>query len=175
MNYSNRDRIPAELEGVEARLREGRATAGPLELDRIKLRAMQQAKRSPTSFYTRQKGKLMKSRLALTLVIATGMLMSTGGATMAISGSSGSGSAAENEYCTAGDKACSPQGDNDNGGAVLGTSDSGVPSQDEQVATASTDSGSLPFTGFAAIPLLILGIGFVSVGLMLRFRANRDT
>lgn len=180
MNYSNRDRFPAELEEIEARLRAERVTAGPLELDRIKLRAIQQADRPQLGFISRKKGTLMKSRLALMLMIATGVVMSTTGATLAISGSSGSGSAAENQYCTAGDdsEACDRD---DDPAVVLGSSDegdaavAGVPPPEEQVATASTDSGTLPFTGFAAIPLLILGLGFVSVGLLLRFKANRIT
>lgn len=122
----------------------------------------------------------MKSKFALTLVIATGMLMGTTGATMAISGSSGSGSAAENQYCVPGESGGSVAGDDssgsgdeacDNGTVVLSASDEGVPPVEEQVATASTDS--LPFTGFAAIPLLILGLGFVSVGLLVRYKANR--
>lgn len=166
MEYSNHDRIPAELEGIEARLRDECAGLTPLELDRIKLRAIQQADRSRPSFLNRQKGKMMKSKLALTLVIATGLLMSTGGATMAISGSSGSGNAAQNEYAD-------PDGTEELGSSA--GDDSGVPPQDDQVATASTDSGSLPFTGFAAIPLLIIGLGFVSVGLFLRFKTGDHT
>lgn len=170
MNYSDRDHSPAELEGIEARLRAERATATPLDLDRMKLRAIQQADRPQDSYYTRQKGTLMKSRLALTFVIATGMLMGTAGATLAISGSSGSGSAAENQYCEAGDEGCG-----EDPSVVLGASDEGVPPPEAQVETANTDPGTLPFTGFAAIPLMILGLGFVSVGLLLRFKANRST
>lgn len=105
----------------------------------------------------------MKSRIALMFVIALGMLMGTTGVTMAVSGSSGSGSAAEKQYCEAGEDC----GDTE---IVLGSDDPG-----EQVETANTDPGTLPFTGFAAIPLMILGLGFVSIGLLLRFKANRNT
>lgn len=110
----------------------------------------------------------MKSRIALMFVIALGMLMGTTGVTMAVSGSSGSGNAAENQYCEAGDgEAGEDCGDTE---IVLGSDDPG-----EQVETANTDPGTLPFTGFAAIPLMILGLGFVSIGLLLRFKANRNT
>ena len=58
MHHSNRDRTPAKLEGVVARLRRERASATPLEFDRIKLQAMRQAERPQPSFYARQKGML---------------------------------------------------------------------------------------------------------------------
>jgi len=187
MDYSDHDHSPAGLEAIETRLRAERATAAPLELDRIKLRAIRQAEQSQPSYIARKKGTLMKSRLALTLMIATGVLMGTTGATLAISGSSGSGSAASNQYCAADDASedCSGElGGTDSGelggsgggdSGELNTSDESVPPPAEQVATAETDSETLPFTGLAAIPLLILGLGFVSVGLLLRFKANRDT
>lgn len=166
MDYSEHEPIPAELEQVATRLRTERATATALEFDRIKLRAIQQAARPRAGMYIRQKGKLMKSRLALTMVIATGMLMSTGGATLALSGSSGSGSASQSQYGQVHDP---------KGGTTLGASGGDVAPTTDQVSVANTDSGSLPFTGFAAIPLLILGIGFLTVGVVLRVKLNRQS
>lgn len=166
MDYSDHDPNPAELEQVAALLRAERPAATELELDRIKLRAMDRAGRSRLSLYARQKGKLMKSRLALTMVIATGMLMGTAGVTMAVSGNSGSDSAAKQQYA--------PPGEDKNDSAVLGLSDEDVAPPSDQVATANTDSGSLPFTGFAAIPLLVLGVGFLTVGVVLRLRLSHD-
>ncbi len=46
----------------------------------------------------------MKSRLALTLLLVAGFMLSTTGATLAISGSSGHGSAATNQYIQPGNE-----------------------------------------------------------------------
>lgn len=142
--------------------------ATPLELDRIKLRARHQAERSGNSFYASQKGKLMKSRLALMLMIALGLMMSTTGATLAITGSSGSGSAAQNQY-----KTVQPQQDDnpEPQAETLGDTGSGTAPAAEQVSVAD-DGGSLPFTGFVAIPLLIGGVALVSAGAFLRRKAD---
>ncbi len=171
MDYSNRDRTPAELEQMAARLRAERATATPLELDQIKLQAMRQAGRPRPSFYAHQKGMFMKSRLALTMVIAAGFMLSTTGATLAITGSSGSGNAAENQY----EHVLPANEEGGNNGTKAkslggGGGNESQPSTAEQVQVASTSSGSLPFTGFVAIPLLIVGIGLLSFGAILRKR-----
>lgn len=173
MDYQN-DRTPAEFEDVAARLRAERTTASPHELDRIKLRVMQRADRETRlSTVAHQKGKLMKSRFALMLVIATGMVMGTAGVTMAVSGNSGSDSAANNQYSPAG---TGGGGDDNN---VLGGGDSGgdggnVADPSAQLTTASTDSGSLPFSGLAAIPLVVLGSVLLVGGLVLRVRLERE-
>lgn len=200
MDYSNRDRIPAELEGVAARLRQERATATPFELDRIKLQAMRQVERPRPSFYARQRGMLMKSRLALILVVAAGFTLSTTGATLAITGSSSSGNAAQSQY--QGVSGANEGGGETNGqseGGVKGKSEGGTNGQSEggvkgkslgggnstepvsqtsgaeQVAVTG-DSGSLPFTGFLAISLLIVGVGLLSFGaIMYRKTSGRHS
>ena len=118
----------------------------------------------------------MKSRLALMLMIVAGLMMSTTGATLAITGSSGSGSAAVNQY----DTVAPQQDDGDQPEAgTLGTEDSGDDGEDgdtapvaEQVEVAGDDGDSLPFTGFVAIPLLLGGVALVSVGAVLRRKAD---
>src|ERR1700744_3882578 len=97
MNNSNRNRTPAELQEIEDTLPADRHQASPSELDAIKLQAIRQAERPRTSLNTK-KGTFMKSRLALTMVLVAGFMFSTTGATLAISGSSGSGSASESQY-----------------------------------------------------------------------------
>jgi hypothetical protein len=176
MDHSNRDRTPADLSTIAERLREERPTATALELDRIKLRARSQAQRSATGIYALKKGSLMKSRLALMLMIVAGLTMSTTGATLAITGSSGSGSAAVNQYDTVAPQ--QDEGDQPEAG-TLGTEDSGDDGDDgdtapvaEQVEVAGDDGGSLPFTGFIAIPLLLGGVALVSVGAVLRRKAD---
>jgi hypothetical protein len=172
MDDKNRDRTPADLLKIAERLRDERPVATLLELDRIKLRARRQAQRSGPSFYARQKGTLMKSRLALTLMIALGLMMGTTGATLAITGSSGSGSAAQSQY----DQVQPDTQGQDEAPVVntLGdTGDGGAPPAEQvEVATVSDDGGSLPFTGFLAIPLLIGGVALLGAGAVLRRKAD---
>ncbi|HEX2161456.1 MAG TPA: hypothetical protein VHF88_06510 [Thermoleophilaceae bacterium] len=95
MDQSNNP-APGDLSEVADRLRESRSVPTPLELDELKLRARHQAARSSTS----PGGNMLKSRLALTALIAVGAMMSGTGATLAVTGSSGSGSAEEHQYTT---------------------------------------------------------------------------
>lgn len=175
MDHSNGDRTPDDLVSLAERLRSERPVPSALELDRIKLRARRQTTQAmPTP---RLKGQWMKSRLALTLMIALGLMTSGTGATLAITGSSGSGSAAHQQY-----DAVQPQENNDNP-QVLGDQDEGgdqSPDEDvspvsdtEQVAVAGDSSDSLPFTGFFTIPLILGGVALLSTGVFLRRRIDR--
>ena len=177
MDYSNRHRSPADSEETTERLlRAERATATSLDLDRIKLQAIRQAERPRPSFYARQKGMLMKSRLALTMVIAAGFMLSTTGATLAITGNSGSGSAAQSQYQNIHPIDTGNENEGNDAPVVLGTEDTADSAPQapaaEQVAVVS-DSDSLPFTGFVAIPLLLIGIALLSLGAVLRRKAGR--
>jgi hypothetical protein len=94
MNESNPDRLPEHLLEVAERLREGRVSATPLELDELKLRAKAQAQRG-RSYGLR--GAPLRSRvvtLALTALIVGGT--TAGG--IAASGGGGGGSAAMDQY-----------------------------------------------------------------------------
>jgi hypothetical protein len=105
------------------------------------------------------------------------MLLSTTGAGLAVSGLSGD-NASISQYAQP-----SPGG----GGGVLGDQDSGVggneaPSnngggegsdvQPARQVEAGANNNQLPFTGFAAIPVLIGGIALLSAGLVLRRRSG---
>jgi len=178
MDYSNGERDPAELTPIEQRLRAERATATPVELDALKLRAMRQA--APAAPRLR-KGVWMKSRLALTLMIVLGLMMSTTGAGLAISGSSDSGSAAQGQYGKDDDDggpndnlAGTVQGGDGGGGDVAGTAPAADTQPTEQVAVATDDGGSLPFTGFVTIPLIVGGVALLSGGALLRWRARDE-
>jgi hypothetical protein len=95
MSKSNPDRLPEHLLEVAERLREGRASATPLELDELKLRAKAQAARG-RSYGLR--GAPLRSRvvtLALTAVIIGG---TTAGGIAANNGGGGGGSAAVQQY-----------------------------------------------------------------------------
>jgi hypothetical protein len=204
MDHSNRNRTPAELEATEDALRAARHQATPLELDAIKLQAIRQAERSRPSL---KKGTFMKSRLALTLLLVAGFMLSTTGATLAISGSSSSGSAASNQYTPSGSHPNKPEhevkGVNEsggnggcksgggNGGGNGGGGNSGAncnhptptseptsevevaPVAAEQQAVVSSGS-SLPFTGFLAIPLLVIGLGLIVVGAVIRLKSRNE-
>ena len=94
MSKSIPDRIPEHLLEVADKLREGRVSATPLELDELKLRAKAQAARGRSY---RVRGAPLRSRvvtLALTALIIGGT--TAGG----IAGSSGGGggNAAEQQY-----------------------------------------------------------------------------
>lgn len=194
----NRDQaigLSSDLAAVEERLRSERAVASGLELDELKLRAMSQAGAARPG--TRLKGRLMKSRFALLAMIVAGLMMSMTGATLAISGSSGAGSAAKGEY-GGGDTPSGQQQGGGNGdtlgaeqgpGGQAGTgaegadngSGNGSAPGDTQAAeqAAATGSGgnggnSLPFTGLLAIPLLIGGVALLGTGGVLRHKARQQ-
>ena len=127
----------------------------------------------------------MKSRLVVLTMLVLGMLLSTAGAGLAVSGISGN--AAQDQYVV------SP-----NGGSVLGDQDSGAGEgpteangggdtapaggsggggndvQPARQVEAGANDNNLPFTGFAAIPVLLGGIALLSAGLVLRRRTRED-
>ncbi len=166
----------------------------------------------------------MKSRLAILAMLVFGVLMSTTGAGLAVSGLSGSGDASIAQYGTplpcdrngdgvvdgnedlngdapgcdeagtlpgkdSGNADCDTNGDGvispseaaaNRCGEPLGDEDKGgeptdTPTVREEAAqpTRQTEAGGddeLPFTGFAAVPILIGGIALLAGGLVLRRR-----
>jgi hypothetical protein len=159
----------------------------------------------------------MKSRLAILGMLVTGMLFSTAGAGLALSGGSQSGTnAAISQYgtptptptyvCTptptdqtrtdtagggggggggtggTGDEACgeggvlpaeaenAPASETGGGGGVLPAEDS----QPERQQAAAATTSQLPFTGFAAIPVLLGGLALLTGGLVLRRRTRSE-
>lgn len=90
----NEERFPDDLQKVTDVLRDERQALSPLELDRVKLRAMSAARRSASP----RKGSSMRSRLT-TLLATAFLVLGTGGA-LALSGGGGSsgGSASFHEY-----------------------------------------------------------------------------
>src|SRR5687767_6883072 len=155
--------LTGDLDAVARRLRDGRPEITGLELDRIKRRAISQA--STAGSWAPKKGLFMKPRIAVALVLAMGLLTSGTGATLAVI--SESGSAAQVQYPD-----LKPKESVDPG--VLGSDPGGGGSavqEEEQVATGGSE---LPFTGFLAIPLLVVGVGFLVAGGVLRSRSGDD-
>ena len=128
----------------------------------------------------------MKSRLVILTMLVLGMLLSTTGAGLAVSGLSGN-NASTAQYGTATPTGTPSRGvggqeNGGGGGNVLGEQDTGggskapaAPSGGVQPARqveAGSNGSTLPFTGFAAIPVLLGGIALLSAGLVLRRRAG---
>jgi len=183
---SNYDDLHPDLQPVIDQLRAHRPEATALELDAVKQQVRARVA-TPARRRTRR-SELMKSRLVVLTMLVLGMLLSTTGAGLAVSGLSGD-NASISQYA-----APSPNG----GGGVLGDQDSGVGGDeapadngggggDEAPAAgggndvqparqveAGANNNELPFTGFAAIPVLIGGIALLSAGLVLRRRTGDD-
>ena len=122
----------------------------------------------------------MKSRLAILSMLVTGMLLSTAGAGLAVSGVTGD--ASREQYTTSTPPSGNVLGESDqNSGDQAGQGEQGVAGeqagssvQPARQVEAGANSGSLPFTGFLAIPVLLGGVALLSAGLILRKRAADD-
>ena len=169
----NDDELGSELQPIADRLRAERPTLSALELDDVKQRVRAAATRPTTT-----KRGFMRSRLAILLMLVLGLTFSTTGAGLAISGfADGGGQAAATQYDDGDDGGGvlpdSDDGDNGGGGGVTPDSDDEADVQPARQFESAGTGGSLPFTGFAAIPVLLLGLGLLSAGLIVR-RTSRD-
>jgi hypothetical protein len=151
-----------EFDDITRLLREERPQASELELDEIKRRVRQRVAR---------KGQPMRSRLAILAMLVVGILMSGTGAGLAVQG-----------FDQSGDDASQAQYPDGGGGDVLGEEEStgDLPAEEEevvqddaQVAQQVESGDSLPFTGFAAIPVVLAGVALIGGGLMLRRQSPR--
>jgi hypothetical protein len=88
----NEEILPDELREVADRLRSERAAASPLELDRIKTRAMANAATS------RPKGFALKSRSVAALLTVALMAAGTGGVIAGGGNGNGNGNASNSQY-----------------------------------------------------------------------------
>ena len=178
---SHNNDLQPDLQPVIDQLRAHRPEATALELDAIKQRVHARVAQ-PARRRTRR-AELMKSRLVILTMLVLGMLLSTAGAGLAVSGLSGQDNASVAEYpptTPPGDVL----GDEDEGGGndVLPAQGGGSPGGEEaggvqparQVESGADTGGQLPFTGFAAIPILIGGIALLSAGLALRRRTDGE-
>ncbi len=109
----------------------------------------------------------MRTRLAITSMLCIGvLLMSTGGAAMALSGESSSGSAGTAQYAPA---------HHHTNHLVIHRNNTTPPASVRQTQQLSTpaDGSTLPFTGLLMIPLIVLGVAMLIVGLVMRRRTMR--
>jgi uncharacterized protein GlcG (DUF336 family) len=187
------DQLPGEFDSVASALRMQRTRATELELDRIKLDARRRAVRRARSELS-QGGLLMRSRLFVTAMVAGGILMLGGGAALGVSGLSSTRSASiaqygttttavTNQVTTTAATTTPPaivtqevaptqtSGEQPSGG-ILGENKGQKPAREVQ-AVKQVASNELPFTGYLAIPVLVLGLVMLAGGLALRRSGRR--
>jgi hypothetical protein len=184
-----------EFDDVIRLLKDERPQATELELDEIKQRVRRRAA-DPS-----RRSQSMKSRLAILAMLVTGMLFSTAGAGLALSGGGKNASIEQYAECTPTPTGTvSPtdtQGTGNVGGEVCeeggvlpaeeshpgsdqtpATEEGGVlpaeeaQTQPERQQAAAAETSQLPFTGFAAIPVLLGGLLLLTGGLILRRRTH---
>jgi hypothetical protein len=165
-----------DLQPVIEQLRAHRPEASPLELDMVKQRVRGRVARQPGRA---RSATPMKSRLSIILALALGMMLSTAGAGLAVSGFAGNDDASVAQYGPGND--VSPEGgvlpdtDEGNGGGGGGGSPDLQPTRQAEAGVQSTGGDEqLPFTGFAAIPILIGGVALLSTGLVMRRRTRSE-
>ena len=127
----------------------------------------------------------MRSRLAIIAMLVFGGLLSTGGGALAISGfASQQDNAAQSQYGRGdtqgdqGDQGVLGEADEDSGPtAPAGGGDDNGTQPARQVEAGAQGTGGeeqLPFTGFAAIPILLGGVALLASGLVLRNRSAEE-
>jgi hypothetical protein len=183
-----------ELQRVVDRLRAERPEATPLELDALKQRVLARAARPrPT---TRRSTPLMRTRAAILSVLALGFLLSTAGAGLAVTGLQDNTQASQAQYPTPPAPPTTETTPPAPESAVLGEAQESAPAPENEVLPEKSDTPpppvqeerqveaganqvaaaetTLPFTGFAALPILILGLALLSVGLVMRRSSGKE-
>jgi hypothetical protein len=171
-----------EFDDVIRLLEDGRPQATDLELDKIKLRIRRGQAASSSG-----RKQSMKSRLTILAMVAFGMLFSTAGAGLAVSGISSNTNASVAQYGTPTPTPVSTSVAAEEEGGVLPAEESnnapegGVsPAEETSESTQptrqveATTESQLPFTGFAAIPVMLGGIALLTGGLVLRRRTRAE-
>ena len=158
-----------------ARLEAERPTASDLELGLVKQRVRDRV--APSARRSRRT-EFMRSRLAIILMLVLGMTVSTGGGALAVSGfTSQSKSAATAQYGDdndQGDQGVLGEDESGGGGPTENTGSPAQPTRQVEAGAQASGGGELPFTGFAAIPILLGGVALLATGLVLRKRTADD-
>jgi hypothetical protein len=178
MSHHDHHLHDAELDPVIARLEAEKPTASELELGLIRQRVRDRV--APSARRSRRT-EFMRSRLAIIAMLVFGGLLSTSGGALAVSGfTSQQGNAAQGQYGGVqgeeddqGDQGVLGEDESGNGGPV---EDSGPtqPARQVEAGAQATGGDELPFTGFAAIPILLGGVALLTGGLVLRRRTGDD-
>src|SRR5918994_4583133 len=163
------ERFGDGLDEVGERLRDARPALTPLELDAVQRRVLAPAARSTT-----EGTRTVKTRIAIIATLMFGMLFSTAGAGLAVGGFADDDQASVAQYSNDDDKG-GVLGGNDRGEderGVVGESDVSAAEQTEFTAQGDETGGQLPFTGFAAIPVLLVGLALLGGGTLLMRRSG---
>ena len=185
MSHHDDHLYDAELGPVIARLQAERPAASDLELGLIKQRV--QGRVAPSARRSRRT-EFMRSRLAIIAMLVFGMVLSTGGGALAVSGFTSQGdNAATSQYgpTTTNDtgkngvlgeeESGGPAGGQENSGGAAPAEEQGTqPARQVEAGAQGTGEEQLPFTGFAAIPILLGGVALLTAGLVLRRRSADD-
>lgn len=180
------DERPAHLQDLPEFLRENRPALSPTALDRVKRRALAGSGTRGGAPQHRTKGSPMRTRLAIISALALGVLMSSTGTLLAFTSSSGSGDASRAVYVQGDAGTPTPNtpapGPNVLGDEAVDTgqnpTDDTLPSTERpttlQVAEqkAAGETETLPLTGLAAIPIVVVGLLLIAFGLFLRSRVD---
>ena len=167
--------LPADLADVAQRLTQDAPRMSAIELDELKRRVTTRGARKPTH----QTRSIMRARFTFTSLLAAGILMTSGGATLAVSGLADR--ADKEQYGTTTTKSATvPSGTLGATGVADSPSESSSPSENSGAAptaqaprqVAESGGGDLPFTGYAGIPILLIGVALLASGLVLRRNAH---
>jgi hypothetical protein len=187
--------LPSDLAALGERMRSDRPELGALELDRIKLNVMRRHRS------TAPKGGFMRARLTILSFLVIGIVMMGTGGALAVSGFSG-GSASSSEYGPSGVEGVQAQGTlgsnkcTEQNSPTGSTANNCTPSNVQPTCTeqnsptgstanncqptprpaqqVSSSGSSLPFTGYAAIPVLVIGVALLGTGAVMRRRTRED-
>jgi hypothetical protein len=173
---------PDGFEGIDAALRDLRPQLAEDRLSRVTRRARVAA----IGGSVQRKESFVRSRVAILLMLVSGFALSGAGAGLAVSGVVGDNPAADAQYAKPGGEQTlvpeqnvageqntgAPKAEKSNPPARVAPATQTEPTQVTRQVSADTAGDELPFTGFAAIPVLLVGVFLLASGFMLR-RGNR--